>query len=59
MSNGAKPERAPPDFLLLGTELLEVMMCTSEHPDRELELEVGIGDGDVLVEHALDRLLRP
>ncbi len=35
------------------------MVRTPKHPDREVELEVRVRDRDVLVEDALDRLLRP
>ena len=34
-------------------------MSSTKHPNCKLELEVRVRDRDVLVEHALDRLLRP
>ena len=37
----------------------KVVMGFPEHPDRERELEVRVCNGDILVEDALDRLLRP
>ena len=35
------------------------MARVAKGPDRELELEVRVRDRDVLVEHTLDRFLRP
>ena len=40
-------------------ELLQVEVRLAKHPDRERELEVRVRDCARLVEHALDRLLRP
>jgi hypothetical protein len=40
-------------------QLLQVRVRFPEHPYRERELEVRVGDGAALIEYALDRLLRP
>lgn len=40
-------------------ELTQVEVRLSKHPDRERELEVRVRDRTRLVEHTLNRLLRP
>lgn len=40
-------------------ESLKVPVRLAKHPDRERELEVGVGNGTILVKHPFDRLLRP
>lgn len=40
-------------------ERLQILMGTTEHPDGEGELEVWVGDGNVLVEYTLNSLLCP
>ena len=43
----------------LALKFLKVLVSPAKHPDGKGELEVWIGDGDVLVEHAFDRFLSP
>ena len=43
-------------FLL---QRLQIMMRFAQHPDRERELEIGIGDRTCLVEYTLNSFLRP
>ena len=40
-------------------ELGQIDIGFAKHPDRERELEVWIRNSAILVEHTLDRLLRP
>jgi len=45
-------------FILL-LQRLQIMMSLAQHPDRERELEIGIGNRARLVEYTLNSFLRP
>ena len=45
--------------LPLALEVGQVMVCLAQHPNREREFEVRIGNSAGLVEHAFDGLLGP
>lgn len=34
-------------------------MCLPKHPNCERKFKVGVGNGDILIENALDSLLLP
>lgn len=40
-------------------EVFKIIVCLSQHPNGEGELEVGIGDRACLIEHPFNGFLRP